>query len=273
MIFNSFVRLGLFFYREVGMNRSRFTAAMLGAALVCCGLCGCGPSTVGECLEQGAAAANSADWQRALKLASRGVRLAPDNVDALLLKAVAAWRCGKLEEALAAATRAADIDSGNFTARYTQGRIAMAMPGHRAEAVAALRAALKLRRGDRDTLIELCNLGAEENSPDTLGFLKLLAVDPEFAESPALYNQLGVEYLRRKDLTRAKRAFMTAWKLDKNDPVITYNIACFFDRYTASPRVAARLYGDYLRLTAGDAAAEPTRKVAAARLEVLGGAR
>lgn len=255
------------------MKIIEFTVAMSVAVLVCLGLCGCGPSTAGECLEQGAAAATAADWPRALKLATRGVRLAPDNVDALLLKAIAAQRCGKSAEAWEAASRAVVLAPRSFTAHYTQGRIAMAIPERRAEAVAALRIALRLRRGDRDTLVALCNLGAETNDPDTLNFLKMLAVDPEFANSPALYNQLGLEYLRRKNYAAAKRAFVSAWKLDKNDPEITYNAACFFDRYSSAPRIAARLYGDYLRLTAGDQAAEPTRKIAAERLAALGGAR
>ena len=255
------------------MKRADITAAVLGAALACCGLCGCEPSTVGECLEQGAAAATAADWPRALKLATRGVRLAPENIDALLLKAIAAQRCGKSAEAWEAASRAVVLAPDSFSANYTQGRIAMTMPERRAEAVAALRTALKLRRGDRDTLVALCNAGAASGDPDTLNFLKMLAVDPDFANSPALYNQLGMEYLRRKDYNRAKRSFVTAWKLDKNDPEITYNTACFFDRHTSAAQVAARLYGDYLKLTAGDKTAEPTRKVAEARLAALGGAR
>jgi len=234
---------------------------------------GCGPSTAGECLELGAKAAAAADWQRALKCADKAVKLAPENVDAWLLKAVAAQHCGKTDPAFEAASRAVAIAPRSFAAQYTLGRVCMADPKRAPEALRALRLALRLRRGDRDTLVALCNLAAEVDSPNALAFLKMLERDPEFSESPILHNQLGIIYLRRKDYVNARSSFHRAWKLDKNDPEITYNTARFFDRHTASSRVAARLYRDYLRLTAGDKNAEATRRIAEERLEALGGTR
>ena len=255
------------------MNVGKVAAGWLIPVVLGVMFSGCGPSTVGECLEQGAKAAAEADWTRALKLASKGVKIAPNNIDALLLKAVAAQRCHQQEAAFEAASRAASLDPRNFVAQYTLGRVCMDDPKRTPEALRALRLALRLRRGDRDTLVSLCNLAAETNSSNALAFLKMLEQDPEFANSPVLHNQLGIIYLRRNDYENAKSAFVRAWKLDKNDPEITYNTARFFDRHTASPRVAARLYNDYLRLTAGDRNAEAERKVAAERLEALGGAR
>ena len=208
-----------------------------------------------------------------MKLADKGTKLAPDNIDAWLLKAAAAHRCRQPEAAFEAASRAVGIDPRNFTAQYTLGRVCLDDPKRTSEAFRALRLALRLRRGDRDTLVALCNLATESDSPNAVIFLKMLEQDPEYAESPVLHNQLGIMYLRRKDYANAKAAFVRAWKLDKNDPEITYNTARFFDQYTPSSRVAVRLYGDYLRLTAGDQSAEVTRKIATERLEALGGTK
>lgn len=255
------------------MKLVKLAAGWLIPVGVCAILFGCGPSTPVECVEQGAKAAADNNWHLALKLADKGTRLAPDNIDAWLLKAAAAHRCRQPEAAFEAASRAVGIDPRNFAAQYTLGRVCMDDPRRTSEAFRALRLALRLRRGDRDTLVALCNLAAESNSPNAVDFLKMLALDPDYAESPVLHNQLGIIYLRREDYANAKAEFVKAWKLDKNDPDITYNTARFFDRHTPSFRVAARLYGEYLRLTAGDQSAEATRKIATERFEALGGTK
>lgn len=249
-------------------------SAVLGATFfLLVAVSGCGPSTPEECIDRAALAASAGEWKSAFKLSSRAVKLAPDNVDALVLKAVAAHRCGKPEAAVEAASRAAEIDPGNFAAQYTLGLVCMDDPSRSGKAMHALLRALKLRTTDRDTLVLLCNLGERVASPNLLTFLKMLQRDPEYSAHPALYNQLGVAYLRRRELDNARKAFTTAWKYGRNDPEITYNTACFFDRYSNSATTAAALYRRYLELAAGDGDAAATRAQAAARMEALSGAK
>ena len=254
------------------MGRLRNLSAALGAALcLAVGVAGCGPSTPEECLDRASLAASAGEWKAAFKLSSRAVKLAPGNVEALVFKAVAASRCGRPEAAVEAATRAVDLDPGSFAAQYTLGRVCMDDPARGGEAMRALLNALKLRRNDRDTLILLCNLGDRVASPNLLTFLKLLQRDPEYAKHPALYNQLGIAYLRRNEPLNARNAFANAWKYGRNDPEIAYNTACFFDRYTKSAQTAAALYRRYLELASGDDEAAATRAEALVRLEALGG--
>lgn len=133
--------------------------------------------------------------------------------------------------------------------------------------------ALKLRRDDRNTLVLLCNLSSEVGSPNALTFLTMLQRNPEFASSPVLYNQLALAWLRRGDPARARSAFVNAWRLDKDNPLILYNTARFFDRHTKSASSAITLYRRYLQLASDAPGSADMRTLAAKRLEVLGGAR
>ena len=252
--------------------KRKFDMAMLGVVLaVLTAVSGCGPSTAEECLDRSMLSASAGEWKSALRLASRAVKLAPDNVEALILEAIAAEKCGKREVALKSASQAVELAPGSFAAQYTLGRLCADDPARRGEAMKALLAALKLRNGDRDTLILLCNLCDRDGSSALEGFLNMLKRDPEYAGNPVLYNQLGVACLRRKDLANARAAFAAAWKCGRNDPAVVYNVACFFDRYTTSAKATAQLYRRYLELSAGDREAAQTRALVAERLKVLGG--
>lgn len=256
------------------MNKIFELSAVPAAALVLLAVVtGCGPSTPEECLDRAMLSASAGEWKGAFKLASRAVKLAPGNIEALVMQSITARRCGKPETAYEAASRAVNLDPSSFAAQYTLGRVCMDDPTRSEEAKRALVNAFKLRRDDRDTLVLLCNLCERDALSSHLTFLTLLRRDPEYAGHPALYNQLGIAYMRIKDHAKARAAFVNAWKFGRNDPNITYNTACFFDRYTNSAQAAAKLYRDYLELSAGDSDAAAPRAAAAARLEALDGAR
>lgn len=251
---------------------------LLAAALVLAAVSGCRKVTVDECLKNGVAAADKRDWKTALVFAEKGVARAPENVDALLLKALSALRCRQPDAAYDAASRAAKLAPNNFFAQYTLGCVCMADAAHKSEAKPAFREALKLRKDDRDTLIALCNLAAESGDPELLTYLKRLErrALKDITDSAAFHNQKGVALLLVKDRDNALREFNAAQKRDKdlNDPNIVYNAACAYDNYrlTARNRNTVRdIYERYLKLTAGDKSAEPTRELVQSRVRELGG--
>jgi tetratricopeptide (TPR) repeat protein len=260
------------------MKRFAWGVSLFFAAfLILTALSGCGKKSVGDCVKQGTAAADAGDWESALKFASKGVEYAPENVDALLLKAVAARNCRKSDIAYEAAAQATKLDPDNFSAQYTLGCVCMDEPGRNSEAKQAFLAAHKLRPDDRDTLIALCDLVAESDDTDLLKYIDKLERCNSEAEngSAAFRNQKGVALLRAGKRDQALREFNAAQKGDGwNDPNVVYNAACAYDNYRLTRGRAKKIrefYERYLELTANDKSAEPTRKLVQRRVAELGG--
>ena len=256
----------------------QFLSLSLGAALFLTTVSGCRKTAVGECVKQGVAAADRNDWKTALKFAEKGVKCAPENIDALLLKAIAAQRCREPEAAYAAAVKAAKIEPNNFFAQYIWGCACVECGDRQKEAKSAFMAALKLRENDPSTLVALCNLAAETGDRDLLKYLKLLERNSitSITDSAAFHNQKGVAFLRVGERDNALREFNTALQKDwKNpNPNIVFNAACAFDNYrlTAKNRQSVRaIYERYLKLTVNDKSAEPTRVLVRKRVKELGG--
>lgn len=251
------------------MNGLKRMPLFLGAALLLIAISGCGKSGVAACVKQGVAAAEAGDWEKALKFASSGVERAPKNLDALLLKALAARKCGRHSVACEAAAKAVKAAPDNFSAQFMLGWVCMDDPSRRGDARQAFRAALKLRPGDRDSLIALCNLAAEDGDAELAGWLEQLETShPEFAaRSAAFQNQRGVAYMRAGRYREAGAAFAKAVKMIFNDPRIVYNAACVGDRLRSVPKWRLRgWYEQYLELTQGDRSAAESRQLVMARL-------
>ena len=261
------------------MNGSkRVLLSSLAAALFLTAFPGCRKTTAGEYVRHGVAAADRRDWKAALKFAEKGVACAPQNVDALLLKALAAQHCKQPDVACAAAEAAVRIAPENFFAQYMLGCVCLDDPSRKAEAKAAFQRALRLRGGDRYTLIALCNLTAETNDPDMLKYIGLLekCIRTNEKDDAIFRNQKGVALLLAKRHDNALREFNAAQRKDWNDPNIVYNAACAYDFYRLSSgrvkkQAVRELYERYLDLTAGDKSAEPIRKLVQARVKELGG--
>ncbi len=258
------------------MKLSKFGLLPVLAAAVL--LTGCRKTTVDEFLKNGVAAADNRDWKTALIFAEKGVARDPENVDALLLKALSARRCQQPEVAYDAASRAAKLAPNNFFAQYTLGCVCLEAAGHKSEAKAAFLEALKLRSDDRDTLIALCNLAAENGDPKLLEYLKQLerCALKDITDSAAFHNQKGVALLLVRDHDNALREFNKAQRKFWDDPNIIYNAACAYDRFRlASGRVKKQavreLYERYLELTAKDRSAARIRAQVQARVRELGG--
>lgn len=218
-------------------------------------LCGCAEQSAEECLNRAAAKAGRGDWEAAEKLTARAVALAPENVNALVFRAIACDKTGQTDAALDNARRAAELNPDSFAALYTLGRLYSSDPKRGGEAEQNLRRALKLKPEHTGTLVLLCNTAAAMNSRHLLTYLKLLARDKNFPGATTLHNQLGIAYLRCNAYADARKEFIYTFDHGRRNPPILLNTAIFFDRYDRNSRnskaVAKSLYRYYLRLTAG----------------------
>lgn len=232
---------------------------------VCAGLllggAGCGPSTAEECLNTGAARGAKGNWKGALKMADRAATLSPDNVSALVLRAIACEALGDRDRALDAARQAAVRNPESFTAQYTLGRLYAADPSRYTDALPALTRAASLRGfQERNTLIMLANTLVAQHSPSALRWLDaLVRVAPELKSEASYHNLLGIAQAHAGRSNAARESFTRAYRLDRNNPAIVCNIGVFFDRYASNPRAASSFYRKFLEL-AGENALFAARK-------------
>jgi len=221
-----------------------------GAAAMMLATSGCGPSTAEGCLKAGAECGVNGDWKQTLKLANRAESLDPENVSALILRAVAYDALGERDPALDAARQAAARNPENFAAQYTLGRLYSQEPARYADALQALTRAASLSSfKDRNTLILLADTLVAQRSPSAVSWLEVLRhSDPALESNAAYYNLIGIAQARAKRPDAAKDAFTKAYRLDRGNPMIVYNIGTFFDRYASNPRAAAQFYQAFVGL-------------------------
>jgi len=230
---------------------------------------GCAPSTPDECLTRGSFRLREGKIAAAHKLALRAEKLAPENPNVLIFKAIVCERAGERDPALDAALRAVSANPENFIARYTLGRLYAQDPARATEALRELRQALRLKPGDTDTLIQLCNVSMTVNPSYARAFLQLLAATPAGSTSPAVQNQLGILCCRRRDYTGAKQAFLQAGRNGSREPVVMLNLARFFDYHTDASKAAVKFYREFIRLSTGRDDLRPLRESASARLAAI----
>ena len=232
-------------------NRYRMlTASVFGAVVLALFATGCGPSTAEACLKAGAEAGANGNWKKTLALAKRAQKLDPENVSALVLRAIAYEALGQRDPALDAARQAASRNPDNFATQYTLGRLYSQEPTRYPEALQALTRAASINRfKDKDTLILLVNTLVAQRSPSAASWLDILRrVDPEIVSNAAFQNLLGIALSRARRPDEARQAFIQAYRLDRHNPMIVYNIGMFFDRYASNPRAAERFYRAFLGL-------------------------
>lgn len=230
---------------------------------------GCSDNTVEGCLNKANERASRGDWKNALKYTQKATELAPENVSALVFRAIAAEKAGEHDLAVSSASKAVSYNPDSFSAQYTLGRLYSTNPYRHAEAMNALLKALRLNKNDANTLIMLCNVAMEMHSSQTRTYLMMLKRLPNFADDPALENQLGIYYVSKGNYKAARQAFLTACSKASNNPEIVFNTALFMDRYAKSKVNAKNFYRHYLRLISNRPEYDAFRNEVEARMRRL----
>ncbi|MDD3886097.1 MAG: tetratricopeptide repeat protein [Victivallaceae bacterium] len=225
-------------------------AILMMAAVVALGLAGgCGERTASGYLLRAESKAGAGNWKEALHLAERALVIEPDNVAALIFRAIACERNGMTDKSLDSARRAVELSPDNFAAQYTLGRLYADNPNRGQEAYRALLNAYRLNPDDRDTLVLLANVAGSLRSNQVIRYLQALRIRPDTAADPALNNELAIYYIGAGNQRAARDAFLTACR--SRSPRILLNAAIFFDRYADSRSNARAFYMQAKRAAEG----------------------
>lgn len=235
---------------------------------------GCGEDAVSTdlLLTSAVECARTGKWQSCEDNALTVLKRDPANTYALLLRSLAAERMGKNDIAMATAKQAAENAPEYFPAQYTYGRLLAARGNNAKNAIQVLERALKLRPGNRSTLILLGQCSSRINADNTIKYY--LALPPEVQNLPEIQTRMAMYYLDRRDrnrknLTLALRALGNAYKITNDNPVIVLNLAMFIDHYMRDKKKAYAFYNRYLALTRHNPELNNIRAQVKARMSAL----
>ena len=252
---------------------TRILQSMLTALLLLL-FSGCGENAVSTdvLLTSAVECARTGKWQDCENNALTVLKRDTGNTHALLLRALAAEHLGKKDTALAMAKQAAENTPGDFPAQYTYGRLLAARGDSAKNAIQVLERALKLRPGNRSTLILLGQCSSKINSDNTINYY--LALPPEVQRMPEIQTRMAMYYLDRRDrsrnnLTLAFKSLINAYNVSRDNPVIVLNLAMFIDHYIKDKNKAYGFYNRYLHLTQHNPELNPTRAQVKARMSKL----
>ena len=215
-------------------------------------------------LSEAVAAGNRGDWKKALAVSTEALENAPGNRDILLFSALALENTGRTEEAVNR-VRSISSDPGDFMVQYTLGRM-LFKQGRLEQCIAPLKYAEQASPRDVNTLILLSKATLRLNTKDAAVYQKKLLSFPAFANSPVVFNELGVIFaLQGKP--RDALTFLLCPRATL--PVSVLNAAIICDWHLNDKSQARVLYGKYLRLTARNPEFERERFSVTRRLQEI----
>ena len=226
---------------------------------------GCSPRAE-QPMNRAMKAAVEGEWNKADKPSEEAVKLTPDNVNALILRALVCERLGRYDEAVENAYKAAGIDSGSFLPLYTLGRLYAANPNRRDKAVDLLLRANRLKSDHAGTLVLLCNLHQIGRKASYLAALSKL---PGYDRSPELTFESCMDRVYRRDRKGVNDTLLRLFNDNPGNPELNYAIAGYFFRCEPRMRPVAReAYRRYLAFPEKQRTSNRTT-VAAKRLTLL----
>jgi tetratricopeptide (TPR) repeat protein len=250
----------------------RFLAGVF-FVLIVCGVVGCsGSNDVNSMLKLSMQQAMAGQWKNSLNLAEDVLAEDKTNIDALLLRAVAADNLDQHDVAIDSALQAVKINPDNFVALYTIGRLYSKENMRLSDAISYLEKAHNLNPNDINTLILLANNSIKLKSAKSRIYLsKLSSLDGAYASDALYLNMLGCANIFNNNLKEAGKNIVAAYNCDKlvKDPIITYNLAVLFDSYYKRSQNAVGYYNKFLELAAKNPAYADMKSEVTARLKKI----
>ncbi|HPO90558.1 MAG TPA: tetratricopeptide repeat protein [Victivallales bacterium] len=189
------------------------------------------------------------DWKKAKLLAAKAVKAEPGNYRAILLLAAAYEKTGQTDAAIDELKRAVKIAPNYFLSQYTLGRLYFEK-GQFDNALTHLINAHNLNSENSETLFYLARtyqkLKQNKNAHKT--YIELCKKN-NFKKRVEPYNELGTIYLMEKDLNNALKALIYAYRLDKENYKVIWNLAVLYDFYIKNPASAIAFYEQYQQIT------------------------
>ncbi|MBR2357943.1 MAG: hypothetical protein IKA65_07970 [Lentisphaeria bacterium] len=216
--------------------------------------------------------ARTGNWQGCEDNALTVLKRDAVNTHALLLRSIASERLGKLDVAVDTARQAAENAPEDFAAQYNYGRLLAAKPDMAKSAIKVLLRALKLRPGNRNTLILLGQCSSRINADNAIEYYN--ALPPAVQKLPEIQTRKAIYYLDRRHRDRrnlglALQALGNAYRAAPDNPGIVLNLAMFLDHYIGNKRKASAFYNRYLIRTEHNPELNPVRAQVKARISAL----
>jgi tetratricopeptide (TPR) repeat protein len=180
------------------------------------------------------------EWAKADKPSAEAVRKTPDNINALILRALVCENLNRYDEAVENAYKAATVDSNSFAAIYTLGRLYGSRL--RNEAVNLLIKASRLRSDSPLPLILLCNLHPTRQKGSYLAALKMF---PEYANAPEVEFESFMVKVYNRDRRGVEAAYIRLFENHPNHPDLTSALGGYF-YFTRKYDLAKAAYKRYL---------------------------
>jgi tetratricopeptide (TPR) repeat protein len=241
------------------MKRLFFLLAVVMAMVLFLFVAGCerlSSKSTAELLNEGVKLAADGKWNKAHKYAEAAVKRESNNQYTQLFFAFTCEHTGKNAQALAAAESAAELAPGNFTVKYTLGRL-YAQQGKTQDAVKPLMEAFNLKPTDPFNILLLAEVYRRMNASSLAinYYNQLVRNHAEFMSDKNnaawVWNQLAVIYTGLDSIRNAASCFRQAYTLAPEKPYVVINFAVFMDRIQRRDR-AVTFYQKYLELTAND---------------------
>ena len=197
-------------------------------------------------------------WQKADQPSAEALKKTPDNVNALVLRAVICEKLGRNDEAVENARKAVNIDSNSFAALYTLGRLySKGKRPRTGEAVNLLIKANRLRPEHPYPLILLANLHRAGQKGSYLAALQRL---PEFTNSPEVVFESHMNRVYNRDHRGVEAAYIKLFEENPDNPELTSAIGGYFG-YFRRYEFARKAYRRYLAFPAERRSAERSVRI------------
>lgn len=238
----------------------KLTLALFAGTLLFCGCSRQEEHPMDKALQ--AAAENR--WEKADKPSLEALKKTPDNVNALVLRAVVCERLDRYDEAVENAVKAVNIDSNSFAALYTLGRLYEKDRRRRSDAVNLLIKANRLKPDHPAPLILLANL----HQPGQKGsYLAALARLPQYSNAPEVLFESAMNRVYNRDRRGVEELYARLLEENHDFPELYSAIGGYFD-FTKKYDLARKAYRRYLAFPADRRNAARSAKVQK-RLQVL----
>lgn len=262
-------------------KKLRYCAVCLCSVLLLTVLAGCGDSVSKNTalLEQSLADAGSGKWKECEENALEVLKDDPDDANALMLRGIASWHLNRRDVALASARQAAEIAPECFQAQYLYGWMLAQRNDSAKNAITVLDKALRLRPGDKNTLILLVQCCQKSNSSEMTMRNYWHQLPPAERNKPEMLTVRALHALANRQIRDAGNALIRAYKHDSKNPDVVLNLALFYDGYMRvgrsrrmSPNNREKtlgLYKKYLNLIDGNPELNTIRAQVEARKKKL----
>ena len=224
------------------MKIRNLTFALFAGAMLFCGCSRQEEHPMNKALKE----ASENRWQKADKPSAEALAKTPDNVNALVLRAVVCERLERYDEAVENARKAVSIDSNSFAALYTLGRLYSQQRQRSREAIDLLIKANRLRPDHGSPLIILANL----HVPGRKGsYLAALLALPEYANDPHIIFESLMNRVYNGDRRGVDAVYSKLFEENPDDPVLTSAVGGYL-YYYRNYDMARRAFKRYMQFPA-----------------------